>query len=108
VKSLFAVLKKSNRGTPLDGHASGAGWVAGRWVHGSWIVSLLGLVLIILVGSEAVRRQAAEVYLVRTLGLMAASVALMVIGGLLAFVAWWISASRGADRDGVTAAASKS
>jgi hypothetical protein len=32
----------------------------------------------------------------------------MVIGRLLAFVAWWISASRGADRDGVTAAESKS
>jgi uncharacterized membrane protein len=50
-------------------------------VHGSWIVSLLGLVLIILVGSEAVRRQAAEVYLVRNVGLVA------VIGGFLAFVA---------------------
>src|SRR5262249_3614248 len=65
-------------------------WLAGRWVHGIWIVSLVAVVLVMLFGSEAVRRLVAEVYLVRTLGLVAAGLAMMTLGGLLTFVALWL------------------
>jgi hypothetical protein len=51
--------------------------VAGSWVHVIWIASLIGLVLMLVFGTEAVRRQAREVYVVRTLGLLA--VVLLVI-----------------------------
>jgi hypothetical protein len=59
-------------------------------VHWIWIVSLVALVLVLVFGSEAVRRQTAEVYLVRTLGLVGAAFAMIAIGGLLTFVAWWL------------------
>jgi hypothetical protein len=41
-------------------------------------------------GSDAVREQVGDVYLVRGLGLVAAAVVLMAIGGLLTFAAWWL------------------
>jgi hypothetical protein len=68
--------------------------VAGGWVHAVWIVSLIALILIFVFGSEALRRQASDIYLVRTLGLLAAGFAMMAIAGLLAFVAWWLKTWR--------------
>ena len=46
--------------------------------------------LIAIFGNGAVQRQATEIYIVRTLGLLAVAFALMVTGGFLAFVAWWL------------------
>jgi hypothetical protein len=69
--------------------------VAGHWVHGVWIVSLIGLVLMSVFGSDAVQRQAGDVYLVRTLGLLAAGFAMIAIAGLLVFAAWWLRTWRG-------------
>ena len=68
--------------------------VAGKWVHAIWIVSLLGLVLIAVFGSEAVQRQAGDIWFVRTLGLLAVGFAMMVIAGLLAFAAWLLKTWR--------------
>jgi hypothetical protein len=64
--------------------------VAGHWLHGVWALSLICLVLVSVFGSDAVQRQAGDVYLVRTLGLLAAGFAIMAIAGLLAFFAWWL------------------
>jgi hypothetical protein len=71
--------------------------VVGGWVHVIWIASLVGFVLMFSFGSDAVRRQANDIYFVRTLGLMAAVLVMMSIGGLLAFAAWWLKTWR-ADR----------
>src|SRR5262245_39555641 len=65
-------------------------WLAWKWVYWIWIVTFVGLLLIIFFGSEAVRRQVVEVYLWQTIGVVAAAFALIAIGGLLAFVAWWL------------------
>jgi hypothetical protein len=64
--------------------------VAGHWVHGIWIVSIIGLTLMLVLGSDAVRQQAGDIYLVRTLGLLAAAFIMTAIAGLLAFIAWWL------------------
>src|SRR5262249_25942921 len=64
--------------------------VTGKWMYVVWMLSFIGFLLMIFFGSDAVRRRAAEVYLVPSLGLLAAAVALMAIGRLLAFVAWWL------------------
>jgi hypothetical protein len=69
--------------------------VAGKWVHGVWIVSIIGLVFVSVFGGEAVQRQAGDIYLVWTLGLLAVAFAMMAIAGLLVFVAWWLSTWRG-------------
>jgi hypothetical protein len=68
--------------------------VTGGWVHGIWIVSLIGLVLVLIFGSEAVQRQVSDIYLVRTLGLLAVGLVLIAIAGLLAFAVWWLKTWR--------------
>jgi hypothetical protein len=62
--------------------------VAGKWLRAVWIVSIVALVLMNAFRSEAVRRQAGDIYLVRTLGLVAVVFAMMAIAGLLTFIAW--------------------
>jgi hypothetical protein len=68
--------------------------VAGGWVHGIWIVSLIGMLLVLIFGSEAV--QVSDIYLVRTLGLLAAGLVFIAIAGLLALAAWWLKTWRDA------------
>jgi hypothetical protein len=68
--------------------------VAGVWLHGVWIFSIIGMVLISVFGSEALQRQASDIYLVRALALLAAGFAVMAVAGLLAFAAWWLKTSR--------------
>jgi hypothetical protein len=69
--------------------------VVGKWMHGVWIVSLIGLVIISVLGSESVQRQTSDIYLVRTLGLIAAAWVMMAIAGVLALAAWWLRTWRG-------------
>src|SRR5262245_23823608 len=38
--------------------------VVGSWVHVIWIASIIGLALMLVFGTEAIRRQAGEVYVV--------------------------------------------
>lgn len=64
--------------------------VAGSWVHMIWIASIIGLALMFVFGTEAVRRQAGEVYVVRALGLLAALFLLVPLAGLFKFLAWWL------------------
>jgi len=68
--------------------------VAAKWVHVVWIASLVGLVLMLVFGTEAVRRQTGEVLLVRTLGVLAVVLLVMPLIALLAFVAWWLKTWR--------------
>jgi len=68
--------------------------VAGKWLHVVWIVSLIGMVLVLAFGSDAMRRQAGDFYFVRTLGLLAVVLAIMAIAGLLTFIAWWLKTWR--------------
>jgi hypothetical protein len=49
--------------------------VAGRWLHRFWIVSIIGLTLVFVFGTEAVRRLAFDVYFVRTSALVAVALA---------------------------------
>jgi hypothetical protein len=69
--------------------------VAGHWLHGIWALSIICLVLVSVFGSDAVQRQAGDVYLMRTLGLLAAGFAMVAVAGLLAFAAWWLRTWRG-------------
>jgi hypothetical protein len=69
--------------------------VAGHWVHGFWIVCIIGLTLMFALGRVAVRQQAGDIYLVRTLGLVAVAFIMIAIAGLLAFAAWWLKSWRG-------------
>jgi len=57
--------------------------MVGGWVHGIWIVSLIGMLLVLVFGSEPVKRRVSDIYLVRTLGLLAAGLVLIAIAGLL-------------------------
>jgi hypothetical protein len=68
--------------------------VAGHWLHGIWALSIICLLLVSVFGSDAVQRQAGDVYLMRTLGLLAAGFALAAIAGLLVFAAWWLKTWR--------------
>jgi len=53
------------------------------------------MVLISVFGSEALQRQASDIYLVRALALLAAGFAVMAaVAGLLAFAAWWLKTRR--------------
>jgi hypothetical protein len=61
--------------------------VAGSWLHVIWIVSVIGMVLVLVFGSETLRRQAGDVYFVRTLGLVAVALVMIGIAGLLKFTA---------------------
>jgi hypothetical protein len=45
--------------------------VAGSWIHAIWIASLIGVLLMTIFGTDAVRRQASDVYFMRALGMMA-------------------------------------
>jgi hypothetical protein len=60
--------------------------VAGRWLHRFWIVSIIGLTLVFVFGTEAVRRLAFDVYFVRTLALVAAALAIVAATALLTFI----------------------
>jgi hypothetical protein len=64
--------------------------VAGGWVHAVWIISLIGLLLVLVFGSKAVQHQVSDIYLVRTLGLLTVALVMMVAAGLLAFIVWWL------------------
>ena len=63
---------------------------AGKWVHAVWIASLIGLVLMMVSGSEDMRRQAGDVYVLRFFGLVAVALLVVPIAGLVAFVGWWL------------------
>src|SRR5262245_34977458 len=65
--------------------------VVGSWVHVVWIASIIGLALMLVFGTEAVRRQAGEVYVVRALGLLAAVFLLVPLACLFKFLVWWLS-----------------
>src|SRR5215467_2949222 len=64
--------------------------VAGWWLHGIWIVSIVVLGPWLVLGSDAVRQQVIDVYLVRTLGLVAVALVMVAIAGFLTCVAWWL------------------
>ena len=64
--------------------------VAGWWPHGIWIVSAVVLGPLLVVGSDALRQQVSDVYLVRCLGLVGAALALATVAGLFTFVTWWM------------------
>jgi len=64
--------------------------VAGWWLHGIWIVSIVVLGPLLVFGSDAVRQQVFDVYLVRSLGLVGAALVMATVAGLLTFVAWWL------------------
>jgi hypothetical protein len=68
--------------------------VAGSWVHVIWIASLIGLVLMFVFGTEAVRRQAGEVLVVRTFGLLAVVLLVVPITCFLKLLAWWLKTWR--------------
>ena len=68
--------------------------VVGSWVHAIWIASLVGLVLMLVFGTETVRRQAGDVVLVQTLGLLAVGLLMLRLAGLLALLAWWLKTWR--------------
>jgi hypothetical protein len=61
--------------------------VAARWVHVVWLASLIGLVLMLVLGTETVRRQAG--------GLMAVGLLVIPIAGLLKLLAWWLQTWNG-------------
>jgi hypothetical protein len=63
---------------------------AGTWVHVTWIASLIGLVLMLVFGTEAVRRLAGEVIVVRTLGLLAVVLLVMPLAWFLKLLVWWL------------------
>jgi len=67
---------------------------AGKWVHAVWIASLIGLVLMMVSGSEDMRRQAGDVYVLRFFGLVAVALLVVPIAGLVAFVGWWLKTWR--------------
>jgi hypothetical protein len=69
--------------------------VAGSWVHVIWIASLIGLVLMLVFGTEAVRRQAGEVYVMRTLGLLAVVLLVMPLAWFLKLLVWWLKTWNG-------------
>jgi hypothetical protein len=69
--------------------------VAGSWLHGFWIVSIIGLTLVLVFGSEAVRRLAFDVYFVRTLALFAVALVIVVATALFTFISWWLKTWRG-------------
>ena len=64
--------------------------VAGWWPHGIWIVSAVVLGPLLVFGSDALRQQVSDVYLVRCLGLVGAALALATVAGLFTFVTWWM------------------
>jgi hypothetical protein len=71
--------------------------VTGKWVHWFWIASLIviGPVVIIGFGTDLMREQAIDIYLVRSLGLVAVTLIMMAMAGILAFAAWWLKTWRG-------------
>jgi hypothetical protein len=46
-------------------------------------------------GSNAVREQVGDVYLVRSLGLVAAVLVMAIVAGLFTFAAWWLRTTPG-------------
>ena len=69
--------------------------MAGWWLHVAWIGSIVVMVLMFITPSDSMRQQASGFYLVRTMGLVAAAVIMMIAGGLFAFAAWWLKTWRG-------------
>jgi hypothetical protein len=68
--------------------------VAGSWIHAIWIASLIGLLLMTIFGTDAVRRQAGDVFLMRAVGLMAVGLLIVPLVGLLTLLAWWLKTWR--------------
>jgi len=68
--------------------------VALSWVHTIWLASLIGLVLMAVFGTHAVRRQAGDVFLMRAVGLMAVGLLIVPLVGLLTLLAWWLKTWR--------------
>jgi hypothetical protein len=64
--------------------------LAGWWLHGIWIVSIIVLGPLLVFGSDVVQQQVSDVYLVRSLGLVGAALVLATVAGLFTFVAWWL------------------
>jgi hypothetical protein len=64
--------------------------VVGWWLHGIWIVSIIVLGPLLVFGNDAVRQQVIDVYVVRTLGLVAVALVMVAIAGFLTCVAWWL------------------
>jgi hypothetical protein len=71
--------------------------VAGDWVHWFWIASLIviGPAVIIGFGTDLMRQQAGDIYLVRSLGLVAVASIMMAMGGVFTFAVWWLKTWRG-------------
>src|SRR5215470_17096064 len=68
--------------------------VALSWVHMIWLASLIGLVLMAVFGTHAVRRQASDVFLMRAVGLMAVGLLIVPLVGLFTLLAWWLKTWR--------------
>jgi hypothetical protein len=64
--------------------------VAGSWLHVIWIVSVIGMLFVLVFGSETLRRRAVDVYFVRTVGLLAVALVVIGVAGLLKITAWWL------------------
>src|SRR5262249_4002189 len=68
--------------------------VAGAWLHAIWLASLVGMGLVLALGSDALRKQANDVYFIRTLWLLAAALIIMAIAGALMLTKWWLKTWR--------------
>jgi hypothetical protein len=68
--------------------------LAERWVHWIRMVSLACMVLIVVLGGEAVRQQTSEVYIVQILGLVGVALLLVATTALLTFGLWWLKTWR--------------
>src|SRR5262249_20288888 len=68
--------------------------VAGSWIHAIWIASLIGVLLMTIFGTDAVRRQASDGYFMRALGMMAVGLLMLPLGVLLTMLAWWLKTWR--------------
>jgi hypothetical protein len=68
--------------------------VAGAWLHAIWIASLVGMGLVLALGSDALRKQANDIYFIRTLWLLAAVLIIMAVAGALTLTKWWLKTWR--------------
>jgi hypothetical protein len=71
--------------------------VAGEWVHWLWIASLIFIGPIVIIGfsTDLMRQQAVDIYLERSFGLVAVTLIIMAMAGVLGFAAWWLKTWRG-------------
>jgi hypothetical protein len=68
--------------------------VAGAWLHAIWIASLVGMGLVLTLGSDTLRKQANDVYFIRTLWLLAAALTIVTVVGALTLTKWWLKTWR--------------